>query len=100
MTEMPPIIRQAASRIAGVALGPFIMGERRVDLDALEHRINQVVEREMIALVASVLTAMQKHTDVLDDIDHVVDQLEGAAKTVKAQKSRAGTTKPRKSSKT
>lgn len=96
MTEMPHIIKQAASRIAGTALGPFIMGERRVNLDELEARITKQVEKEMQALAASLLAALYMHTDVLKDIPGVEQQLMAAEKKQKAQKSRAGTTGKRK----
>ena len=98
--EMPPIIKQAASRIAGVALGPFIMGQRHVDLDELEARIIKAVEKEMQALASSLLVALYKHTDVLKDVPAVEQQLRDAEKRVKSQKRRADTTATRKTSKT
>lgn len=46
-TEVPPSVQDAAARIAGTALGPFIMGQRNVDLEALERRIVAHVIKEM-----------------------------------------------------
>jgi hypothetical protein len=91
MTDTPEVIKRAASRIAGTALGPFIMGEKHVDLDALEKRINEAVEREMIAVTYGILTVLYSHTDVLNDVDDLTRQLEVAAKNKRAQKTRART---------
>jgi hypothetical protein len=89
--EAPEAIKGAASRIASVALGPFIMGEKHVDLDALEQRIIKAVEREMIAVVSGILVVLYDHTDVLNDVHDLTRQLEVAAKNIKVQKTRART---------
>lgn len=91
MTDTPEAIKRAASRIAGTALGPFIMGERHVDLDALEQRITEAVEREMVMVVSGILTVLYDHTDVLNDVDDLTRQLEVAAKNMRVKKTRART---------
>jgi hypothetical protein len=67
------------------------MGERHVDLDALEKRITEAVEREMIAVVSGILTVLYDHTDVLNDVGDLTRQLEVAAKNIRVKKTRART---------
>lgn len=87
--ETPEYIRQAASRIAGTALGPFIMGERHVDLEALEKRINERVIEEMARLAAALIASLA-HTSVIVMVDEVEKQPKAAKKKPKAKKSAAG----------
>lgn len=62
-TEVPACVKDAASRIAGTALGPFIMGQRNVDLEALEQRIVRQVISEMnhFGLIVLAGVAMTPH---------------------------------------
>lgn len=82
---VPEIVRQAASRIAGTALGPFIMGQRNVDLDALEQRINDRVIEEMQFVMASILSVMAK-TSVFVVVEDYKEQPKAAPKKRKATK--------------
>ena len=86
-SDAPEIIRQAASRIAGTALGPFIMGQRNVDLEALEQRINERVIEEMQFVLAGVVAVLAK-TSVVVVMDETKRQSKAAPKKPKAQKSR------------
>ena len=68
------------------------MGQRNVNLDELEARITNQVEKEMQALAANLLAALYMHTDALKDMPKLEKQLMAAEKKLKAKKSRAGTT--------
>jgi hypothetical protein len=63
----PEMVISAASRIAGTALGPFIMGEKRVDLDALEKKIMEQAVYEMGILVYTIATRLEPYVKL--DVD-------------------------------
>jgi len=94
-SEPPELIKQAASRIAGTALGPFIMGERRVDLEALEQRINERVIEEMHYVLCAVIATLAT-TSIVVVMEDGKPQLKAEPKKRKAQNKRADTTRDSK----
>lgn len=91
--DTPDYVKAAASRIAGTALGPFIMGQRNVDLEALEQRIIRQSIEEMKTIAVSVALGILRSTAITVVVEEVQEQPKAAPKKPKAQKSRAHTTK-------
>jgi hypothetical protein len=83
-TTPPACVTEAASRIAGTALGPFIMGQRNVDLDALEQRIVSHVIKEMnyvcLLMLAGVALGPQLVVHVSEDKPKRARKRKSAAK--------------------